>query len=244
MSPFDVTPELPATARRRWRRPTLIVIAVVALMWLVHAPLFRGIGRFLVADEPLGKADYIVILPSTAGDRVAIETAIQRVHRGDAAGLLLFPMPPTRSERCGAWPDYATAMREFLKSRGLAERSIVIVPGPSRNSWEAARALGKWLGQRPTLRLDILCQQFRGRYERHVFDSLLPREVFNQLHFAAAGDRINETNWWHDREGVQMVFQAYIQLAFIELHGETESSVGAWTLEQYERSLPPPPPAR
>ena len=241
---MDATPRSLAFARRPWCRWTAVAVAVVTAFWLLHAPLFRGVGRFLVVDEPLAKADYIVILPSLAGDRVALETAIQQVRQGEAGGLLFFQMPPTRSERCGAWPDYETATREFLKSRGLAERSIVALPGPSRDSWEAARALGQWLGQRPTLRLDVLCQRFRGRYERHVFDSVLSSNIGKQLHFVAAADRIDETNWWHDREGIQMVFQNYVQLAFIELHGETETSTGAWTLEQYEQSLPPAPPAQ
>jgi hypothetical protein len=242
---MDATPGSRASARRPWCRWTVIAVAIVTALGLLHAPLFRGVGRFLVAEEPLlAKADYIVILPSLAGDRVALENAIQHVRHGEAGGLLFFQMPPTRSERCGAWPNYETATREFLKGRGLAERSIVTLPGPSRNSWEAARALGKWLGQRPTLRLDVLCQRFRGRYERHVFDSVLLSDSFEQLHFAAVEDRIDETNWWYDREGIQMVFQNYIQLAFIELNGETETSGGAWTLEQYEQSLPPARPAK
>ncbi|HEV2968441.1 MAG TPA: hypothetical protein VGY55_00540 [Pirellulales bacterium] len=222
----------------------MFAIAVVAALWLLHAPLLRGVGRFLVADQPLADADFIVILPSMASDRVAIDSAIKRVRRGDATRLILFQMPPTRSERCGAWPEYGTAIREYLKSRGIAAGSIVFLPGPSRDSWEAARALGQWLDQRPTPRLEVLCQQFRGRYERRVFNSVLPSDVSNRLHFAAVSGRFDETNWWHDREGIQMVFQDYVQLAFIELHGETKSSVGEWTLEQYEQSLPPAQPAK
>ena len=215
---------------------------MLAAIWLLHVPLLRGIGGFLAADEPLDKADFIVILPSMTGDRLAIESALERVRRGGASGMLFFQMPPTRSERCGAWPNYETAMGSYLKSRGIADASIVTLPGPSRTSWQAARALGKWLEGRPALRLDVLTRRLSGRYERHVFAAVLPDRVFDQLHFAAAGDRIDETNWWHDHEGIQMVFQNYIQLAYIELYGETQSNAGTWTLEQYEQSLPPAQP--
>jgi hypothetical protein len=244
MLPIDATPDRPASPRRRWRRRAIIAIAAGAGLWLVHVPLFRGVGGFLVADEPLAMADYIVILPGLAGDSVAIEQAIQRVRRGEAGGLLFFQMPATRGERCGAWPDYESAVRADLKRKGIADNAIVFVPGPSRNSWEAAHALGQWLGNRPTRRLDLLCPQFSGRYERHILATVLPGDVFAQLHFSAAGGRIDETNWWHDREGIQMVFQAYVELAFSKLHGEPQESGKEWTFEQFEQSLPPVQPAR
>jgi uncharacterized SAM-binding protein YcdF (DUF218 family) len=242
--PANATPERPASSRPRWRRRVSIAIGIAAGLWLVHVPLFRGIGGFLVADEPLAKADYIVILPSLAGDSVALEPAVQRVRRGEAGGLLFFQMPATRGERCGAWPDYESAVRAALKVQGIADNAIVFVPGPSRTTWQAARALGTWLGNRPTQRLDLLCPRFSGRYARHVFATVLPSDDFNRLHFGAAGGRIDETNWWRDREGIQMVFQGYVELAFIEFHGEPQASGKEWTLEQYEQSLPPAQAAR
>jgi hypothetical protein len=244
LSRVDATPERPASPGSRWRRRAIVAIGVGAGLWLVHAPLLRGVGGFLVAEEPLAKADYIVILPGLAGDSVALEQALQRVRRGEAGGLLFFQMPAKRGERCGAWPDYAPAVRADLKGRGIADNSIVFVPGPSRTSWEAAHALGQWLGNRPTPRLDLLCPQFSGRYERHIFATVLPGDVFAQLHFSAAGGRIDETNWWHDREGIQMVFQAYVELTFSELNGEPQESGKEWTFEQYEQSLPSVQPAR
>jgi hypothetical protein len=244
VSPVDAAPERWASRRPRWRRRVVTVITVVAMLWLVHVPLFRGIGDFLIADEPLAKADYIVMLPWVAGDSIAIEQAIARVRRSEAGGLLFFQMPATRGERSGAWPDYESAVRADLKGRGIAERSIVFVPGPSRNSWEAAHALGQWLSDRPMPRLDVLCPRFRGRYERHVFATVLPSDVVAGLHFAAAAGRIDETNWWEEREGIQMVFQGYVELVFIALNGEPQQSGQEWTFEQYERSLSPAQPAR
>jgi hypothetical protein len=88
------------------------------------------------------------------------------------------------------------------------------------------------------VRLDVLCRRLSGRCERQVLGAVLTPAAFTQLHFAAADNRIDETNWWHDREGIQMVFQAYTQLAYVFIHGETQSKTGAWTLEQYEQSLP------
>jgi hypothetical protein len=94
------------------------------------------------------------------------------------------------------------------------------------------------------VRLEVLCRPLGGRYERQVLGTVLPPEAFSQLHFAQTEDRIDETNWWHDREGIQMVFQSYVQLAYITLHGETHSALPAWNLKQYEQNLPLAPPGR
>jgi hypothetical protein len=179
-----------------------------------------------------------------ADDSRAIDGAIERVRRGAAAGLILFDTPPTRSERCGAWPRCDVAISNYLKSRGLADSAIVVLRGPSRTSWDAGRALAPWLAVRPTLHLDVACRPLGGRYEKAVLAAVLPRDEFAQLHFGATEDRFDETNWWHDREGIQMVFQSYVQLAYIAIHGETHSALPAWTLAQYEQNLPPAPPAR
>jgi hypothetical protein len=243
MSSSTANSQSPAKAHRRWRRVILSLVAVAAL-WLLHVPLLREVGLFLAADTPFDKADYVVILPSMGGDRRAIDDAIERVRRGAAAGLILFEMPLTRSEQCGAWPHFDIAIGDYLKSRGIADSSIVVLPGPSRTSFEAGRVLAQWLAARPTSRLDVLCRPLDGRYERQVLGTVLPREAFAQFHFSATEDRIDATNWWHDREGIQMVFQSYVQLAYITLHGETHSALPAWTLEQYEQNLPPAPPGR
>jgi hypothetical protein len=225
---------------RRWRRRTIIAAGVLAILWLVHAPLLRNVGSFVAADRPLDKADYIVVLPSMAGDGAAIDEAVKRVHDGQATGLVLFRPPTTRSVQCGAWAEFETSAREALGRQGLSSRAIVFAAGESRTSWDAARAMAKWLDGRPDVRLDVLCQRFRGRYERSVFGSVLSAAAMGQLHFSAVWRDVDETNWWHDREAIQMVFQNYSRLLFIWLNSEPHAETGQWTLEQYERSLPTP----
>lgn len=240
MSPAE-PPALPKPPRRlRWRRRAVIAAALLAVLWLVHAPLLRGVGGFIAADKPLDNADYIVVLPSMAGDGAAIDEVANGVAQRRAAGLVLFRPPATRSVQCGAWPDFESSARTVLRQRGLSDQAIVFLDGESRTSWDAARALAKWLESRPGLRLDVLCQRFRGRYERTVFGNVLSPEAMEQLHFSAVWSDVDETNWWNDREAIQLVFQNYARLFFIWLNGESQADTGPWTLQQYEQSLPSP----
>ena len=109
----DASDKRLATPRPRWRRRAVIVIAVGIALWLVHVPLFRGVGGFLVAEEPLAKADYIVILPALAGDSVALEPAIQRVRRGEAGGLLFFKCRRRAASAAGPGPTMSPRSELF-----------------------------------------------------------------------------------------------------------------------------------
>ena len=218
--------------------------AIAGLLAIFHALLLRGLGGFIADDEPFAAADYIVILPSVAEDTAAIDQAIEAMRRGEATGLLFFAMPPPRGVRCGAWPDYETVVRRYLQAKGISAAAITFVPGSSRNSWDAARALGNWCGSRKPARLEILCEQFRGRYERHIFAAAFPGEMAGQLHFVTAAGHIDASRWWCDREGIQVVFQNYARLAFVALNGEAKSGGEEWTFDQYEQSLPPAPLVR
>ncbi len=230
---------LPNPRRRRWRRRLLTAAALVTSLLVLHRPLFRGLGNFLAADDPLAKADYLVVPPSVAGDSAAIDDALSRIQAGRAAGLIFFNPPATRSVKVGAWPDFETAARRALRRRGLADSAIVFIAGENRTSWDAARSLERWLAGHGNARLDMLCQPLRGRYERSVFASVLTERAMQQLHFCAAAGPIDESNWWQSREGIQVLFQNYARLGFLIFNGESVTATDQWNYEQFEESLPP-----
>src|SRR5271167_3123526 len=47
---------------RRRRRLRIVVLGILALLVVVGVAVFRNVGRWLVREDPLGKADVIVVL--------------------------------------------------------------------------------------------------------------------------------------------------------------------------------------
>jgi len=230
----------PAWLRRRWVRRSLAAVVVVGLLAALHRPLLRDVAEFLIVDTPVKQADYWVLLPGVVGSESLVEEAARRYAAGDVHGILIFEAPPSRAIQCGASPDRATALRRDLAGRGVPAAAIVAPPELCRTTWDAAHAIQLWLQKRPDTRLIIVDFLWRGRYDRRIFNAVLDSRQAANLQFSAIREGIDEKNWWHSRECIQLVFQNYASLAFDWWNGESEQCTGPWTLEDFENSLPAP----
>ncbi len=132
------------------------------------------------------------------------------------------------------------SLRRDLARRGVPAAAIVVPPEPCRTTWEAAHAIQRWLQRRPETRLIIVDVLWRGRYDRRIFNTVLDTRQAADLQFTAIRGGIDENNWWHSREGIQLLFQNYTSLAFDWWNGESKQCEGQWTLEDFENSLPAP----
>ena len=226
--------------RRRWVRRLLLVAVAVGILVVLHRPMLRGMARFLIVDEPVGKADFLVLLPGSADSGAAIDDAARRYAAGDVRGILFFEPPMSRAVYCRAWPGRATALRGDLIQHGVPPSAIVVPPEPCRTTWDAAHALQHWLQNRPETRLILVDRLLQGRDDRRIIDSVLDARQTAGLQFIAMRGGFDENNWWHSREGIQLVFQNYAALVFDWWNGESEQCKGAWTLEEFENSLPSP----
>lgn len=224
----------------RWVRLSIAIAAILAILAMLHRPLLRGVAEFLIVDEPIGRTDFMVLLPGSLENKAAIDEAVRRYIAGEAHGIMFFDPPISRAVRCGAWPDRAVGLRRKLTERGVPESAIVVPPEPCRTSREAAHALQNWLQGRPDTRLIVVDRLLRGRYDRRIFESILGAPRIADVRFMAMRGGVDENNWWHSREGIQLIFQNYAMLAFDWFNGDSAQCRGAWTLEEFEQSLPRP----
>jgi hypothetical protein len=118
--------------------------------------------------------------------------------------------------------------------------AIVVPPEPCHTTWDAAHALQLWLHKRPETRLIVADRLLRGRYDRRIFNAVLDARQAAGLQFRAMRSGVDENNWWHSREGIQLVFQNYAALAFDWWNGQSEQCKTPWTLEDFENGLPAP----
>lgn len=223
---------------RRRVRNWLVAASILVVLAALHRPLLRSVAAFLIDAPPAGRSDYLVLLPSVLETRAAADEVAQRFFSGDVHGVLFFEPPETRAVRCGAWPDPATSLRRQLLNRGLPSSAIIVLPQQCRTTSEAADALRPWLADRPAVRLMILGREFRGRADRRIFGSALDVRQSANLEFAAVHGGVDANNWWQSREGIQLVFQNYAALAFEWWNGQSTACRPAWTLAEFEQSLP------
>jgi hypothetical protein len=98
--------------------------------------------------------------------------------------------------------------------------------------------LRTWLEQQPAAHIIVLCDRFGGRKLRYVFDQILGADHASQVQILCLPERsCNENDWWHYRQGIVEVFDAFVNLAYTRLAGEDCEEWREWDPAEYQQKL-------
>jgi uncharacterized SAM-binding protein YcdF (DUF218 family) len=138
--------------KSRAGRLIVAALAMAALAFVAHGPALRSIGQALIVEDPLAKADAIVVV---AGGTPSREEAGARLYRDGLAPTVVLSnqFTPDRVRDLIALGarrfDYQGEARVVLEKHGVPTRAIVALPPPVKTTeaelkvvGEAARAHG------------------------------------------------------------------------------------------------------
>lgn len=221
----------PQACRRRWR--WVGVLAVLALA-AVHRPILRAAAAALILEQSFERADFV--LP--AEGQACFHQAAGWLRRGAAQRVLLLDRYHERAVRLGVLPSRVQSARSQLAQEGVGEEAIAVVPGQPRTWWQWAAALAPWLREHPDARVTILCQRLQGRDLRLILDRTLPAEASARVRvFGLRDEMLPEDRWWLDRNGLKLVFTAWLRLAYDACRGPGPEDAPEWDPDQFEQSL-------
>ena len=89
--------------------PALAADLVVAL----HRPILSGIAGFLIVDQPLEQADFVVFLPSTLSSQDARDLAAKLYREKTVRGIIILSPAPVAG---GAFMGVASAGEHCFRS--------------------------------------------------------------------------------------------------------------------------------
>ena len=192
--------------RHRVLRPATIALAAIVGLWLVHSPLLQGLARPLIVDEPAGDFQYVSVIGwrhQPSGDR-CYDVAMELYQRESCRGVLLVEPRLERLVETDAMPSFEVISRCQLAARGLPEEAVSVIRTDGSDDWATARALQRWLVERPDTPVVLLCSAFRSAHLRYALDTVLDRERAARVRVRALSDRrCDETNWWTNRGGIK-----------------------------------------
>jgi hypothetical protein len=189
--------------RRLWGIGVL-VLAAIALV-LFSQSLLRALGWALVAEDPLQRADAIVISVD-AGPAGILEAAdLLEAHIADHVAL--FEEQPSRAltelrRRGIPVRDPASIALERLRQLG-ATSSEVIVPLVAGTEDEG-RILPLWCEQHGVHRVVFVSARDHTRRTRHVLGKALRARHITLIERAARYSSFDPDNWWRTRNGARI----------------------------------------
>lgn len=199
----------------------LVLLAILALVYLLRHPLLRAAGEFWVVDERPQTSDAILLLSpdNFSADRAA--RAAELYHGGWAPRVVASGVMPRR------YATVADLMQRDLVERGVPADAVVRISHTADSTREEALVLRQLVAERGWHRVLVVTSNYHTRRTRYIFRRVFPSEV--EVRVVAARDSgYDPEHWWQSRYGKKAFFREMLGIcwAMWELRRNEASSPG------------------
>lgn len=178
---------------------TLLVLLLLGLLllgvYLLRVPLLRAVAYEWVVDEPLEKAQAIVVLggDNVQGDRV--RHAAELYRQGWAPRVVL------SGSSFRTYFNEAELMQREATNLGVPPDHLILVRQHATSTLEEALALRPVLAQHNFRKIIVVTSNFHTRRARRIFRSVYQKQGTQVIVSAAPDSDFNPARWWQQREG-------------------------------------------
>lgn len=187
-------------SRRRWLWAAAAVLLGALLLYLGTPPALEVLGRSLIQQDSLEKADMIVVL--AGDDRVGsrVSHAVKLFLEGYAPLLMVSGNPI-------AWQTHgADIMRRQALALGVPEDRVIAMMGSPDSTKEEAAAIVPELLRRGAQRVILVTSSYHSRRARRIFADTLDGERIQWIAAPAQDDSFSPERWWTRRRDARTFF--------------------------------------
>lgn len=200
-----------------WRLARLLVLLLVlaAGFYLGSPYLLSAVGRYLITQHPLGKADMILVLAGQAYLRVP--EAARVYHDGFAPRILLSneirPRGWEELRRLGIrFPESQEIGLAILEALRIPRDAILALEERPNSTWAEMQAVARFLKGQPVRTMIIVTSKSHTTRAYKIYSAGLGSSVRVIMH-PVPNDPFDPTRWWRDRRDAKDVLHEYQALA-------------------------------
>jgi uncharacterized SAM-binding protein YcdF (DUF218 family) len=217
----------PRALRGRWHRQSggiissllslLFVLILCLVLYLARRPLLRFAGEAWVIEDPLARADAIIVLSDDNfyADRAA--------HAADLYRHGMAPLVVASGRKLRPYAGIAELMEHDLVERGVPKDKILRFVHEAENTKEEAEALAAQVPQRKWRSVIVVTSNYHTRRARYIFTRVFPAGMLVRVTGAQDGD-FDPEHWWQNRVGIKRLTREVtgMLVAIWELRGERQ----------------------
>ena len=212
---------MPAAARLRplrlFRRATVVLLIGLAVAGGVFLPYA---GRFLAAEDPLERADVIVVLAGSRAERWL--EAVDLYREGWAPRIVLSPGRVEEGEielrrRGVRFPTDAELVRNAIAQLGVPVDAVMIIPGSLDNTAQEAAATRRMALDAGWRRVLVVTSKYHSRRTRFAFRRAFRDTSVGTAVKATRYDRSTPERWWRNRADIRWVTSELQKLVLYRL---------------------------
>jgi uncharacterized SAM-binding protein YcdF (DUF218 family) len=197
---------------RRRRRPGIGFLAIFALLVVIGAVVFRNAGHWLVREDPVGKADVIVVL--SGGLPFRAEAAASIFKSGYAPAVWVSRPGGPREELAALGIHFVGEEeynREVLVNEGVPNSTIQIFPDAIANTQEEVQEISREMRRDGMHSVIIVTSPQHTRRVKALWRKLVgddPQLIVR----AAPDDPFDADHWWRNTQDVLAVVRESLGL--------------------------------
>jgi uncharacterized SAM-binding protein YcdF (DUF218 family) len=199
--PFNPVAAKPFRSRLR-RLAWLLALgcALLTLCYFFRSPMLRGVAEAWVVNEPVAKADAIVILGGGLENRPF--AAAKLFEAGAAPKILYMDVKLSPSEEIGVTMAEAEVTHRILLSKGIPDAAMTKIGRSVASTYDESKAVEAWIEKTGAKSIIIPTDMFHTRRVRWLFHKELG-DTKADIHVVAVDPRrYKVTDWWQHEEGL------------------------------------------
>lgn len=187
-------------------------------LYFVRHPIFRFAAESWVIEDPLEKADVLIVLSDDNFYADRATRAAELFREGKA------PLVVAGGRRLRPSAGIAELMEHDLVERGVPKDKILRFAQDGDSTREEAEALAKLAKGKKWHKAIVVTSNYHTRRVRFIFRQVFPQDIEIRVASARDGD-FDPENWWEKRKSTKLFVReiAGMIVAIWELRSGTES---------------------
>ena len=211
----------------------LCIVIFCAVLYLVRRPILRLAAESWIIEDPLDKADVLIVLGDDNFYADRATRGAQLFREGKA------PVIVASGRRLRPSAGIAELMEHDLIERGVPRDKIVRFVHDADSSLEEARALARLVRERRWHSVIVVTSNFHTRRARYIFRRVFPQGVEVRMASARDGD-FDPEHWWEKRKSTKELTKEFagMVVTWWELRGKSETSEATQSVVELRRAIP------
>ena len=188
------------------------------LLYLVRRPILRFTAESWIIEDPLDKADALIVL---GGDNFYADRATRgaQLFREGKAPLIV-----ACGRRLRPNAGIAELMEHDLVERGVPREKIVRFTHDGDSTLEEAQALTRLVKERKWRSVMVVTSNYHTRRARYIYRRVFPQGVEVRVASARDGD-FDPEHWWEERKSIKELTREFAGMVVTlwELRGRGET---------------------
>lgn len=178
----------------------LVLCVLLIALFIFRVPLLRGAAGAWVVNQPMTKADVIVVLGGGLENRPF--EAARLFHLGLAPKILLMNPRLSPAVQLGLMPTEADLARNILLKKEVPAEDIFVTSDLVTNSFDESIALRNWAKTNGAKSVLIPTDVFHTRRVRWLYGKELKGTGIRVAIEAVPVHEYAVSNWWQREQGV------------------------------------------